>query len=175
MEPLPASARFEEHVGELRLALRAPTLEGLFVEAAGVVARECGRTEGEPGPWEPLRLAARDPATLLVDWLNELIGRSEVEGRAYREVRGLRLSGAVGRGDTVGAPTAVAGASRRATRSERAAPDALPGAANAVTVDAEVRGSPVSVWESALKAATYHGLELTRDGDGWRAAVLFDV
>ena len=142
MEPPSASARFEEHVGELKLGLRAPTLEGLFVEAARVVARECGAAEGAPGPWEAVRLSARDAATLLVDWLNELIGRSEVENRAYGEVRGFGLTGPV---------------------------------EGPVTLSAEVRGTPVPVWESALKAATYHGLELARDGGGWRATVLFDV
>ena len=34
---------------------------------------------------------------------------------------------------------------------------------------------PVPVWTSALKAATYHGLELERAGETWRARVLFDV
>ena len=153
MEPPPATARFEEHVGELKLALRAPTLERLFVEAAGVVARECGAPEGAAGPWEPVHLSARDAATLLVDWLNELIGRSEVENRAYAEVRGLRLSSSE-------AGTLAAGESS---------------SSSTVTLDAGIRGTPVTIWESALKAATYHGLELVREPEGWRATVLFDV
>ena len=136
------TARFEDHVGELQLALEAPTLEELFAEAARVVSRECGAPEGEPGPWERLDLEARDEATLLVDWLNELIGRSEVEGRAYGEAREVRISGA-------GSPQ--------------------------VRVEAEVRGTPVRSWESALKAATYHGLRFERADGGWRATVLFDV
>jgi protein archease len=37
-------------------------------------------------------LSARDTETLLVDWLNELLGRSEVHRRVYREIRGLRLA-----------------------------------------------------------------------------------
>jgi SHS2 domain-containing protein len=156
MEPPSASARFEEHVGELKLALRAPTLEDLFVEAARVVARECGVPEGAPGPWEAVRLSARDAATLLVDWLNELIGRSEVENRAYGEVRGFRLRAGDGSD-----PAAAAVGSMEAD--------------HPLALIAKVRGTPVPVWESALKAATYHGLELARDGGGWRATVLFDV
>jgi SHS2 domain-containing protein len=156
MEPPAASARFEEHVGELKLALRAPTLEDLFVEAARVVARECGAPEGTPGPWEAVRLSARDAPTLLVDWLNELIGRSEVENRAYGDVRGFGLE----TGDGSGAAAAGVGPME---------------ADHPLTLTAEIRGTPVPVWESALKAATYHGLELARDGGGWRAAVLFDV
>jgi SHS2 domain-containing protein len=82
-------------------------------------------------------LHARDDATLLVDWLNELLGRSEVTGRAYDQVRGLQVGG--GR---------LAG---------------------------EIRGKLVRQWRSALKAATYHGLVLERDGTRVSAVVLFDV
>jgi SHS2 domain-containing protein len=90
-------------------------------------------------------LTARDAATLLVDWLNELIGRSEVEGRAYAEVRGLTIA------------------------------DARGPSGNETRLAAQVRGRRVTAWTSALKAATYHGLELQRSPAGWRARVLFDV
>jgi SHS2 domain-containing protein len=33
----------------------------------------------------------------------------------------------------------------------------------------------VREWESALKAATYHGLRLERERGAWKARVLFDV
>jgi SHS2 domain-containing protein len=36
-------------------------------------------------------LTARDAPTLLVDWVNELIGRSEIGRRAYDEVRFQKL------------------------------------------------------------------------------------
>lgn len=94
--PRRPSARLAEHVGEWRLALRADSCEELFAEAARVVARACGRPRGEPGPWEPVALAARDRATLLADWLNELIGRSEIAARAYGELRRLQLTDAGG-------------------------------------------------------------------------------
>jgi SHS2 domain-containing protein len=87
-----AGVRSEEHVGEWKVTLWADTLEALFGEAARVVARECGPTTGEPGEWEPVTLRARDATTLLADWLNELLGRAEIAGRAYGEVRGLRVA-----------------------------------------------------------------------------------
>jgi len=161
-----SEARFQEHVGELELALEADSLEDVFAEAARVVARECGRTEDAPGPWERIQLSARDPATLLVDWLNELIGRSEVEGRAYAEVQRLRLS--------AGEP-ATGGAGADAGEPGLPAADARPEPRAVAGLDAEVRGRPVREWESALKAATYHGLRLDREGGRWRARVLFDV
>jgi SHS2 domain-containing protein len=128
-----AWSRAKEHVGEWRLALGADSYEALLGEAARVVARACGPTRGEPGPWEPVTLTARDGATLLADWMNELIGRSEVAGRAYREVRAYAVAG-VDAGD----------------------------AAGDIRLTAEVRGTPVSRWRSPLKAATYHGLVLRR-------------
>jgi len=130
-------SRSEDHVGEWKLTLWADTPEEIFVEAARVLSRECGPVRGEPGSWERVSMAARDTATLLVDWLNELLGRSEIARRAYGEVQGLALS--EGR------------------------------------LDAEVRGRPVTSWRSPLKAATYHGLELTRNRNRWKAVVLFDV
>jgi SHS2 domain-containing protein len=130
-------SRSEDHVGEWLLTLWADTPEELFQEAARVISREGGSGGGAPGEWEPISLAARDTATLLVDWLNELLGRSEVARRRYRDVRIRSL--ADGR------------------------------------LDAEVRGYPVARWRSALKAATYHGLELTQEGGRWKARVLFDI
>jgi SHS2 domain-containing protein len=87
-----SSSQVEEHVGEWKVRMRADTLEELFAEGARVVSNTCGPTEGQPGEWEPIALTAPDEATLLVDWLNELLGRSEVEGRAYGEVRNLTIS-----------------------------------------------------------------------------------
>jgi SHS2 domain-containing protein len=41
-------------------------------------------------------MESRDHATLLVDWANELIGRSEVAGLAYDGVRNLVVESASG-------------------------------------------------------------------------------
>lgn len=87
-----AGSRTEEHVGEWKLTVWGDTLEALFVEAARVIARSGGRAADGAGPWETVSLSATDQETLLVDWLNELIGRSEVERRAYGEVRDVRIA-----------------------------------------------------------------------------------
>jgi protein archease len=129
-------SRSEEHA-EWKLTVWADTPEELFAEAARAVSRHCGPTRGAPGEWERVTVAARDTPTLLVDWLNEMLGRSEVEGRAYNEFRGLTLTDG--------------------------------------HLEVETRGRPVAVWRSSLKAATYHALELKREGRRWRATVLFDV
>lgn len=163
--PVKPFSRFEEHVGELKLTIEADHLQDVFIEAARFVSRECGPVKGGSGEWEAVVLSARDPATLLVDWLNELIGRSEVENRAYGDVRGLALE-----------------AEKEELRPQpeaRSCPS--PGDAGmdseggGVRLAAEVRGKPVRLWRSPLKAATYHGLELKQDAGGWRATVLLDV
>jgi SHS2 domain-containing protein len=84
-----ASSRSIEHVGEWHVAFEADTLEELFAEVANVIAQSTGRTEAKRGPWERIGLRGRDVPTLLVDWANELLGRSEVECRAYSELRDL--------------------------------------------------------------------------------------
>src|ERR1044071_8192603 len=76
---------------EWKVTMRADTLEELFVEAARVVSAQCGGTAGDAGPWQTIRLSEENHALLLVDWLNELIGRSEIEQRAFGDVLALRL------------------------------------------------------------------------------------
>jgi len=86
-----ARSRSEEHVGEWKLRISADSLEQIFAELARKVARLCGPTSGEPGPWERVTLDAHDADTLLADWANELLGRGEVARRAYDEVRHLSV------------------------------------------------------------------------------------
>lgn len=127
----------EEHIGEWKLTLRADTLEELFVEAAQVVGQKCGPTNDTPGEWEKVSLSAPSVEILLADWMNELIGRSEIHQRAYTEVRDMKISGG--------------------------------------ELEAEIRGLPVNTWRSPIKAATYHGIAVTREGDYWQATVVLDV
>lgn len=87
-----AVTRTVEHVGEWQVALAADTVEELFVQVARVIAGSARASRGAPADWETVSVAARDVATLLADWANELLGRSEVAGRAYDDVRALRLS-----------------------------------------------------------------------------------
>ena len=42
-------------------------------------------------------------------------------------------------------------------------------------IRARMRGRAVTSWRSPLKAATYHGVRLAREGERWHANVLFDV
>ena len=88
-----ASSRTLPHVGEWKVELRAGSLEELFTELARVIADAAGTpvTPPTPGAWERVEIDARDYTTLLVDWANELIGRSEVAGRVYKIVKDVSI------------------------------------------------------------------------------------
>lgn len=82
-----------EHVGEWRVTIRADSVEDVFVELARLIARQGGHTRRPYAVWQPIVLDARDCAGLLVEWANELVGRSEVEGRAFDQIRSLEIVG----------------------------------------------------------------------------------
>ena len=79
-----------EHRGELALELEADTLPHLFEEAARAL-HECLAGAGAPGQgqgaWSRIAVHARDRDALLVAFLDELIGRGEIEKCAFGEVR----------------------------------------------------------------------------------------
>jgi SHS2 domain-containing protein len=81
-----------EHVGEWKVIVSGRRLEDVFEATARVIANATGRTSDEdPAAWESIDITARDVPTLLVDWANELLGRSEVTGLAYAELRSVRV------------------------------------------------------------------------------------
>ncbi len=83
----------EEHVGEVRLRVEAPTLGEVFEESGRALAK----LSAEVGPEashrveERVELRARDPEALLVAWLNELIFRSETQKLVYDDLRVERV------------------------------------------------------------------------------------
>jgi SHS2 domain-containing protein len=65
----------------LRLSIRAPDLAGILAEAGRALAElEMGGTPPAPaGGWTDISVRSADRAALVVDWLNELIYRAEVD------------------------------------------------------------------------------------------------
>lgn len=87
-----ATSRTLEHVGEWQVEVRADTIEELFAELARVLAEAAGPCRpARATEWESVELEARDLAALAVAWANELIGRGEISGRAYGNVRHLTI------------------------------------------------------------------------------------
>ena len=88
-----AHYRFVEHTGEIEIHVEAATLPLLFEEAAhGLADLLADDARGAPsGPEEHVTLSATDREHLLVDWLNELVYRGEIDKRVYGYVRIDRL------------------------------------------------------------------------------------
>jgi SHS2 domain-containing protein len=83
-----ASHALEEHTGELKLRIEAPSLPELFAEAGRALAEAMGASEGGgPAMEKRIELEASDREALLVDWLNELVFLSEAEKVIFREFR----------------------------------------------------------------------------------------
>lgn len=95
MPPVAASHRLEPHLGELRIAVSAPSLAALFEEAARALAGVGAGASADDGVHddevERIALTAPDREALLVDWLNELIYLGETRRRIYDRVRVLAV------------------------------------------------------------------------------------
>jgi len=129
---------FEEHTGEVRVRLSAPSFEGLLVQAGQALAELLAdEAPGELQEVERVELRDVDREALLVHWVDELIFLSETRKRIYSWFR-------------------VASASER-------------------EVVAEVRGWPAARVRTAVKAATFHGLEVVEGPGGFSAEVVLDV
>lgn len=88
-----ARHEFEEHTSEVKMRLFAPTLPSLFQEACRALADIMAESPPQVGrPDEPVGLIARDREALLAEWLNELIYRTESEGRLFTAAEVERLS-----------------------------------------------------------------------------------
>jgi SHS2 domain-containing protein len=89
--------RFDDHTSEVELTLGAATLPELFAQAGRALAELLlGRAAvARPAASEPLRVVVRAPddASLLVEWLNELIYRTETTHRVFTEFDVVRLGG----------------------------------------------------------------------------------
>lgn len=83
-----------DHTSEVELRLRAPTMRGLFHEAAlGLAEVMAGQPVAASGDaHEAVQVESTDVDALLVDWVNELLFRAEVSGRLYPAVRIDRLT-----------------------------------------------------------------------------------
>ncbi|AKU93063.1 archease [Vulgatibacter incomptus] len=84
----------EEHTSEVCIAAEAPTLDGLFVEAAAALAEVMGGEElaAEGSEEHEVQVDASDREALLVSWLDELIFQVDHNGKLYPAPRILELT-----------------------------------------------------------------------------------
>jgi len=135
-----------DHTADVGFELRTSTLEGLFDEARlALLMVVFERPPDEGGEDRVVRLSAPDRETLLVRWLNEL---------AYL----IQDSGFV----PVGARIWIQETGEKG-----------------YALEARLTGAPLLLeeygWQGEIKSATFHGLDVKREGEGWRARVILDV
>ena len=135
-----------DHTADVGFEVRASTLEELFDEARRALLMVVFERPPHKGDeGRRLRLSAPDNETLLVRWLNELTYLIQ---------------------DTGFVPT---GAEIELQRTE----------STDLSLEAGLAGAPLNLeeygWEGEIKSATFHGLEVTNDDEGWHARVILDV
>jgi SHS2 domain-containing protein len=135
-----------DHTADVGFELGASTLEDLFDEARRALLMVMFERPPEVGEDEAeILLSAPDRETLLVRWLNEMVYR--IQDAGFVPVRAeIRIH-----------ETGGAGLSLRAS----------------------LTGAPLLLeeygWQGEIKSATFHGLEVSNDGEGWHARVILDV
>jgi SHS2 domain-containing protein len=85
--------RWVEHTAEVELVIEAPTEEALFADALDAFAELVGGDpEGEPARHEVFVVAeGADPASLLAEWIEELVFLAETEDFVPERIRALEL------------------------------------------------------------------------------------
>jgi SHS2 domain-containing protein len=137
------------------LQVWADTLPDLFVGAAKAMYTLMAEVEGLVATdWRQLRLQALDGEALLVDWLNELLFLTETDGLLFVDCQIETLTGQASTGQST---------------------EHTVESANGVTLSARVGGVSAPVTKAHIKAATFHGLEITHNERGWSTQITFDV
>jgi SHS2 domain-containing protein len=135
-----------DHTADVGFELGATTLEGLFEEARRALLMVVFERPPQEGEDEgEIRLSAPDHETLLVRWLNEL--NYLIQDSGFVPVRAeVEIREAGGAG---------------------------------YALEAHLSGAPLLLeeygWQGEIKSATFHGLEITDNEEGWHARVILDV
>ena len=141
-----AMIEMPDHTVDVGSELSAPTLEVLFEEARRALLMVVFERPPEEGKdVREIQLSAPDLETLLVRWLNELTYL--VQDAGFVPV----------------------GAEIRIQRSAGTSP----------SLEARLAGAPLLLeecgWQGEIKSATFHGLDIANDDEGWHARMILDV
>jgi SHS2 domain-containing protein len=136
-----------DHTADVGFELGASTLEELFDEARRALLMVVFERPPEEEGEDRRRvpLSAPDYETLLVRWLNELTYLIQ---------------------DTGFVPTGATIEIQKTDRTDLSLEASLVGA----PLDLEEHG-----WQGEIKSATFHGLDVANDDEGWHARVILDV
>ena len=143
----PASHRALEHTADVGIEVEAPSLETLYAEAAIALCDTLTHREAVRTSIErEIAVEATDGELLLVDFLNEVLFLFDTEALVFSSAEVRLLR------------------------------DSEPSAVGLrATLGGERYDGERHPLRSLVKAVTYHGLRVWRDGERWRARVLFDL
>ena len=130
-----------EHTADVGLRIWAPTLEGLFEEAAIGLIDVMGATTGTADRTERVTIDAPELDALFVDWLSDVLFLFDARGFVTRSVA-VKLE---------------------------SDPSRIVATLHGADASGFVQHGP------AVKAITYHGLEVAQTQDGYEARVYVDV
>lgn len=128
--------RFEDHTAEVKLVVQAPTLPALFEETALALA-ELMSTEVLPATSSiHVVVEATDRDALLVEWIDELVYRSEIDKRIYAHAKVRSVTDRSLEADVGGfEPPAIRTAVKAATMHDLAVTDTPTGVSARVVLD----------------------------------------
>ena len=139
--------RILDHTADVGFEVaEAPTLEDLFDGARRALLVTVFEEPPERGEEERVvRLSAPDRETLLVRWINELVFL--IQGEGFVPV----------------------GSDVRIHQNDD----------GGYALETSLTGAPLDLegygWQGEIKSATFHGLNVTQGGEGWRAQVILEV
>ncbi len=82
-----------EHRADLKIKVYSQDLAGLFINAALAIAEQQNPAAKKTAEeWEQLEIKSTDLNSLLVDWLNEILSRSDLNQKVYNNFQIEELS-----------------------------------------------------------------------------------
>jgi len=154
------------HTADLRLEVFGKTIEELFRNAAEALAQILSprsekslpdlssTTRRQAGEWHPnvpkekIEIQSTNINTLLVDFLNEILAKSQIEKAVYKVVK-IKI------GSPSTSPDGTVGASS-GTNYSPSEVEGIP-----ISLGAELAGIKVPEFEEDVKAVTYHEVNIT--------------
>lgn len=142
-----------DHTADIGLRAFGGTLPELYENAArGMLGLMARPRSVRPVEVEAVEVEADDAVGLLITWLHEILFRFDARGRVFAEVEVEELT----------RPPVRRLADRAGWR-----------------LRGKLKGEPLDLSRHELgheiKAVTYHGARVEREGDRWVAEVLFDI
>jgi len=85
-----------EHRADLKIKISGQDLAELFINAALAIAEQqksgIAKQKLEKEEWESVEIKSSDSNSLLVDWLNEILSRSDLNKKVYTNFKIEKLS-----------------------------------------------------------------------------------